>query len=422
VSQCRFCVGERSSAPRRAGTVARPIEGSSGEEREAWVVDYVDQQGERHIETFAKKKDADTRHAEVRVDVKAGVHVAASKSVTVKQAGASWIKAAESAGLERATVKQYREHVDQHIAPFIGSAKLSELTAQAVRKFEDRLREEKRSPAMVRKIIGSLGSLLADAQEQGLSARNAVRDLRRNRRRGKEHQAEKRQKGKLKVGEDIPMPAEIKAILTRVKGRWRPFLITATFTGLRASELRGLRWKDIDLKAREIHVRQRADRFNEIGKPKSAAGERLVPFGTFVANTLKEWRLSCPKSDGDLAFPNGKGQVESLANIINRGLIPAQIEAGVTVPVPGAKGKPQKDAKGKPMVKAKYTGLHALRHFYASWLINRKEEGGLGLPPKVVQERLGHSSITMTYDRYGHLFPRGDDAKEINAAERALLA
>ena len=41
--------------------------------------------------------------------------------------------------------------------------------------------------------------------------------------------------------------------------------------------------------------------------------------------------------------------------------------------------------------KAKYTGLHSLRHFYASWLINRKEDGGLGLPPKVVQERLGHA-------------------------------
>lgn len=72
--------------------------------------------------------------------------------------------------------------------------------------------------------------------------------------------------------------------------------------------------------------------------------------------------------------------------------------------------------------KAKYTGLHALRHFYASWCINRPADGGLGLPPKIVQERLGHSSITMTYDRYGPLFPRGDDAKELDAAERALLA
>ncbi len=56
----------------------------SGEEREAWIVDYVDQDGERHIETFAKKKDADARHDEVKVDVRAGVHVAPSKSVTVK--------------------------------------------------------------------------------------------------------------------------------------------------------------------------------------------------------------------------------------------------------------------------------------------------------------------------------------------------
>ena len=72
--------------------------------------------------------------------------------------------------------------------------------------------------------------------------------------------------------------------------------------------------------------------------------------------------------------------------------------------------------------RAKYTGLHALRHFYASWCINRKADGGLELPPKVVQERLGHSTIAMTLDVYGHLFPRHDDSEELAAAERALLA
>ena len=360
--------------------------------REAWVLEYRAGDGRRHLETFQRKKDADARQAEVKVDVKAGTHVATSQSVTVAEAAAGWIRAGQAAGLERSTLDQYRQHVDQHLVPFIGKVKLSNLNAPTVRKLEDHLREKLRSPAMIRKIIGSLGSLLADAQEQGLAARNPVRDLRRNRKRGKDARADKRENGKLKIGVDIPSTHEVKAIIDNAKGRWRPLLLVAAFTGLRASELRGLRWADVDLKAGELHVRQRADRFNEIGKPKSHAGERTVPFGPIVTNTLKQWRLACPKGELDLVFPNGIGKIESLANIINRGLIPAQ---------PGG---------------AKYTGMHVFRHFYASWCIDRK------LPPKVVQERLGHSSIIMTYDRYGHLFPRGDDAKEIADAEKALLA
>jgi integrase len=58
---------------------------------------------------------------------------------------------------------------------------------------------------------------------------------------------------------------------------------------------------------------------------------------------------------------------------------------------------------------------------YASWCIKRREDGGLGLPPKIVQERLGHSSITLTMDTFGHLFPRGDDASELASDEAALL-
>jgi integrase len=377
---------------------------SKNEQREAWIVDYTDQHGDRHLETFARKKDADSRHAEVRVDVKAGIHIAPSKSITVTDAGESWLKASEAHGLERATIKQYREHLYQHIVPLIGRMKLPEISAQTVRKFEDKLREQGRSPAMVRKIIGSLGSVLADAQEQGLAAHNAVRDLRRNRRRGKDGRVEKRQKGKLKVGVDIPTPDEISTILSHATGRWRPFLVTAIFTGLRASELRGLRWSDVNLKAGKLHVQQRADRFYEIGRPKSEHSEREVPFGKFVANTLKEWKLACPKNELDLVFPTSKGKVADHANIIRDGFAKAQIAAGIT-----------KD--GKP----KYTGLHALRHFYASWCINRTKDGGLGLPPKNVQERLGHSSITITLDTYGHLF-KGDDAQEIDAAEQALVA
>ena len=65
----------------------------------------------------------------------------------------------------------------------------------------------------------------------------------------------------------------------------------------------------------------------------------------------------------------------------------------------------------------KYGGLHTLRHFFASWCANRKVDGGLELPAKVLQERLGHANIGITLDLYSHLFPRGDDSAELAAAE-----
>ena len=160
------------------------------------------------------------------------------------------------------------------------------------------------------------------------------------------------------------------------------------------------------LSKRQLHVCQRADRYNQIGKPKSEAGERNIPIGKFVLNTLREWNLQCPKGDLDLVFPNGVGKVESLTNIIKRGLIPTQVSAGMV------------DQDGK----AKYTGMHCLRHFFASWCINRKVDGGRELPPKTVQELLGHASIMLTLDRYGHLFPKVDDSEEQDAAELALVA
>lgn len=402
-----------------------------GETKAAWVVDYVDASGKRRLKTFRLKKEADQFAATASVEVREGIHVADSASVTISKAAEFWLASAKASGLERSTLDQYRQHVELHIRPLIGETLLSKLNVPAVRAFEDDLREKGRSPAMVRKLMVSLGSLLADALERGLVGRNVVREKSRARQKGKDKRLERRQKGKLKVGVDIPTREEIKAIVGALEGRWRALLLTAIFAGLRASELRGLRWADVDLERREIRVHQRADRFNDIGRPKSEAGERTVPIPPMVTNALKEWKLAYPRpvigkdDDGDviredarpehLVFPNGVGKVESLANIINRGLMPVQVAAGVCDPI-------GKDADGKAIMKARYTGMHAIRHFYASWCINRPADGGLGLPPKVVQERLGHSSIVMTMDVYGHLFPRGDDTDEMAAAERALLA
>jgi integrase len=371
----------------------------SGELREAWIVDYVDQSGQRRNKNFEHKRDAEAYEATVRVNIARGIH--SYSRATVAAAGQQWLDDAD-AQLERSTVESYRQHLNDHIVPYIGAVRLADLTVPMVRDFIDRLRTDKRSPAMIKRVIGDLGTILGDAQERGLVAQNVVRSLSRR----KHRRIERRQRSALKVGVDIPSPTEIRAILAHLQGRWRPLLLTAIFTGMRASELRGLRWADVDLRKAEIRIRQRADRFNAMGQPKSAAGQRTIPLPPIVVSTLREWKLACPKGDLDLVFPNGIGRIESHANIVNRALAPVQIAAGVVT------------KNGKP----KYSGLHALRHFYASWCINRRVDGGLELPLKMVQHRLGHSSIQMTSDRYGHLFPNSDVGAELAAAERAFLS
>ncbi|WAJ31177.1 tyrosine-type recombinase/integrase [Antarcticirhabdus aurantiaca] len=384
-----------------------------GEEKTAWVVDYTDTAGKRRLKTFPRKKEADAFAATASVEVREGTHVADSASVTVTKAGELWIASGESAGLERSTIKQRRAHLDVHLTPLIGPTLLSKLTVPLVREFEDRMRKEGRSAVLTKKVLTSLGSIFADANERGLATRNPVRDIRGSR-KGRELRAERRQKGRLEVGKDIPTREEIRALVAALDDNWRPLLLTAVFTGMRSSELRGLRWQDVDLRKACIHVRQRVDEFGQIGPPKSEAGARTIPVPPPVIVALKEQKLRQAKGV-DFVFANPEGKPRSHTNTIDRGLMPAMIRAGVTVTT----GEVDKD--GQPIAAAKYTGMHALRHFYASWLINRKEEGGLGLPAKMVQERLGHASIVMTMDVYGHLFPRADDGEELAAAARALL-
>lgn len=384
-----------------------------GVEKSAWVVDYIDAKGTRRLKSFRLKKEADAFASTAAVEVREGVHVADRETVTVAKAGEFWIASGEAAELERSTINQRKRHLKFHIVPFIGETLLSKVTVPVVRDFEDRLRADGRSPAMIRKAVSSLGSIFADAQERGLTPRNPVRDISAKRKGTASRQA--RLRTRVKVGEDIPTPTEVKALVGALQGRWRPVILVAIFAGLRSSEIRGLRWQDVDLDARTISVRQRADEFGAIGRPKSEAGERTVPIPPLVVNALREWKLACPKGSLGLVFPNGAGKVESHANIVNRGLVPAMVAAGVS------ERSDEVDDGGNPIMVAKYTGLHALRHFYASWLINRPQDGGLGLPLKVVQERMGHSTITMTADTYGHLFPRADDADEMAAAEAALL-
>ena len=233
-----------------------------GESKQAWIVDYVDQDGDRHIETFERKKDADAFHATVKVDVSKGEHIAASKSEAIAQAAQHWLNSVEARGRERGTLRQYRQHVDLHIVPRLGSIKLAHLTAPKVKAFRDDLLANLSRP-LARKVLVSFKSILKEAKRTQVAAGISIGADQRKR--------------KLEVGVDIPTPDEIKRLLqaaTEAEIRPRMLLTLAIFTGLRASELRGLRWKDVDFKHSELHVQQRADRFNAIGMPKSRASVR----------------------------------------------------------------------------------------------------------------------------------------------------
>jgi integrase len=380
-------------------------------EQTAWVADYFDQAGKRHIKTCSTKKAADTWLVNARGELQRGVHTPENASITVAEAADLWINKSELENLERSTLRQYRNHADLHIKPVIGGEKLARLSTPLVESFRDVLLK-KGSRAMARKVLASLKSILGEAQRRGLVAQNAAQPVKVD--------VKKRDQRKLAVGREIPSKEEIQTILATAEGRWRPFFATAVFTGMRASELRGLTWDAVDFDRGVISVRQRANLWGEIGAPKSAAGERDIPMSPLVVNALREWRLACPRlkvgeGEGEsrlwLVFPNGKGKVESHANIVNRGFWPLQVEAGVT------RLRKAKDEQGRDIeVSAAKYGLHALRHFFASWAIER------AFSPKRVQVLLGHSSIQMTFDVYGHLFPSlEDDHAKFAAGELAVV-
>jgi integrase len=348
-----------------------------------WQVDYRDGNGVRQ---FPTKREADAFHFRAHSEVTAGIHTPDSASITVAEAAALWLSRCERDQLEPTTLAAYRQHVSLHIAPRLGSLKLARLTVPAVNAFRDQLLDDGRSRDMTKRVLSSLAAIVSEAQARGLVAVNNVRTIARIKRERRTERLE------------MPSQTELRAIIAATPDRHRPLILTALLTGLRGSELRGLTWDDVDLQHGQIHIRRRADRFGTFGPPKSEAGTRSIPMSSLLLNTLRQWKLACPKGELNLVFPNGAGRVENHMNLLHRVFWPIQIAAGVTV---------MRD--GEP--DAKYS-LHALRHACAALWIAQ------GFGPKRIQVMMGHSSIMQTFDRYGYLF----EAREADTAAMGEIA
>jgi len=173
-----------------------------------------------------------------------------------------------------------------------------------------------------------------------------------------------------------------------------PLIVTEVFAGLRASELRGLAWPQIDLKAKTLTIDRRADAKNKIGPPKSAAGFRVIPLPDLAVSELRKWKLRCPKTELELAFPSARKAVLSHTSLHRLHLIPLQESA---------------------KVKRAYSS-HAFRHCAASLWIEQR------VSPKRIQIWMGHSSIQVTFDTYGHLFEQAEaDSAVMDAVQREVM-
>jgi integrase len=315
----------------------------------------------------------------MQVDISEGKHVADSASVTVAKAAELWIELCEHGSpdgerppVRPSTLREYKRHVgyitDGKIG--IGQAKLTKIDRAVVAAFLKRLREAGRNAPMVRKVRTSLSSLIAHAHEIGLVGRNVLHEQRR-RRSGNQERKEI----------TIPTKEHLKAMLGADGPLWfRAFLTTAIYTGMRASELRGLPWSNVDLEQGVIRVRQMADYAGRIQPPKSKAGQRDVAMTPTVRKLFQELFMARGRPMDGLVFPTSTGRPLDHANVVQRFYEPMQDSLGI----------------------APRYGLHALRHAAASLFIEQ------GWTPKKVQTIMGHSSIQVTYDTYGKLFQ--DDA------------
>jgi integrase len=211
--------------------------------------------------------------------------------------------------------------------------------------------------------------LFRAAKKQGYIKVNPAEDLDRP----------KREKSSI----ELLTPDEVGIFLNSCdRGLYCVAFLTAIRTGLRAGELWGLQWGDIDWRSKKIHVR-RSVWAKTFQTPKSDHSIRTVDVPDSLLSELKAWKLACPISEHDLVFPTKKGGITKHDCAIKRHFLPALRRAGL-----------------------RHVSFHSLRHTNASMRIQ------YGQSPKYISQQLGHSSIQITMDIYGHLFKDTDFARQ----------
>lgn len=375
-------------------------------------VEGQDAAGKRTRKLFKKRKDA-TNHRDALNAPKAPGKTRPAGTQTVEQAGRDWIARVKAAGRARVTWKKYEQRLEDHIIPVMvspaegvapvrfGDMKIVEVSTPIVLRFKAALQKTEASPKLVARVMGCVRMLFNDAELAGEVEHNAARAVRAK-------------KGEKPVTPpvEIPDPSQVRLLLAALRPTDEPVTLGQVWvpmmpaTGMRPGELRALFWNYLFLEAREPFVRVAfaADEQGVIGTPKSQAGYRDIPLPRGLVSLLVRWREVCPpspafKDKGGLVFPTSAGHVQSYSNLTSRVFRPLMFAVGLTRPTG------ERDEKGDPVIGTAFTP-YALRHFYASYLIQERDKN-----PKQVQRLMGHENIELTLQTYGHLWKdQQDDA------------
>lgn len=387
-----------------------------GSRSSAWRVRWYDATGREREKAFSKKRDAEAFAAEKTL--RPGSIGRDRLADIVGAYLASYERLVEAGERRETSLRQRRQHLERHFIDHpIGRERAGEIRASALQKHIDALIAGGVSLALARKVLGSIRhfwkwAAARDFVEAGIAdaASVPISSIGKNPRRR------------------IPTKAECKAILEASDGRTASdrgkaaaFVRVVMFAGLRAGEARALQWRDIDLNAGTIRIRRSADKYQTIHEtPKSVAGNRSVPIGPETIQALRVWRLACPQNELELAFPNQHGAVWRHDHLYRNLWIPVMRAAGLAEKRDTPRKR--KDAKGRiynvPEWRPEF-GPHTARHIAASIWIEQSARAGSPVSQKWIQEKIGHSTIKLTLDVYGHLWESAaDDAAIAAAAER----
>ena len=280
------------------------------------------------------------------------------------------------------TFEGYCYRLERHVLPRLGRRRLDEIGVDDILGLIGELRESGYSAWSIRSILTPLSRLFSHAVRRDVIAASPISKLDRSER-----------PAVWKREQRVLNSVEIGRLLDAAPPRYRTLLASAILTGLRQSELLGLRWRDIDFEDELIRVRSALDRHRNDVPPKTQHAVRDVILIPALADALREHRTkSAFNGAAHYVFTSKVGTPLHWRNVSRRALEPALKAAGI-----------------EPL------RWHDLRHTFASLLI------GGGANVVFTSRQLGHGSSDITLRVYSHLFDRAEQAQRTRDLLEATL-